>query len=125
MDGAGALEAATLHGGDPAAAMRERAQSVAHQFEDVLVRSLVAAMRQTASVGGESGGMFGGEPGADTYADWFDEHLAKELGRSGKVGVADVLMREFERWKQIPADTSVLHHRPLHALPGGGLDVAL
>ena len=136
------LETATLHPVDAATKARQRAESVAHQFEDVLVRSLVSAMRQTATIDGEGGGMFGGEPGADTYADWFDEHVASELGRSGRIGVADVLMREFERWKQIPGateaeasaknpegllqvDASVLRHEPLHAIAGGGLDVAL
>lgn len=91
-------------GTDPRAAARQ----VACQFEQLLVRTLVGGLRETAKVGGE-GSMFGDGPGADTYADWFDQNLAEQLSRSGHVGVADVLMREFERWRQLPTGAGGPH----------------
>lgn len=108
----------------PAAATQRRAEAlrVARQFEEVLVQTLVHSLRQSAQLGGEGGGMFGTGPGADTYAEWFDQHLAGNLTEHGGIGIADVLMREFERWGQIPAPPP----RPVAvpaALPLGGFDV--
>ncbi|MGE3173674.1 MAG: rod-binding protein [Planctomycetota bacterium] len=148
MDGLQRLDRATMHPVDPDVKLRREARDVARQFEGVLVRTLVASLRETASFGAEGSGMFGGGPGADTYADWFDQHVTDELTDSGRIGVADVLMREFERWKQIPAerrepgllqvDRSALRRqdlplRAMNALPTtlsmnapatGGIDVA-
>jgi Rod binding domain-containing protein len=104
MDGYSRLERTTLHPVDPSQQVRSEARKVADQFEGVMLRSMVAAMRESAKIDDESGGMFGSGPGADTYGDWFDENVTNELSHSGKVGIADVLMREFERWKQIPPD---------------------
>lgn len=123
---------------------RNEAQKTAQQFEDIMVRTFVSAMRKTTSIGDDAGGMFGTEPGADTYADWFDEKFAHAISSSGKVGVADVLMQEFERRKQIPRDPTMAAtpkppHVPRHLLEidqqalraqhlppawKGGLDVA-
>ena len=97
-----ALDRLRLHPVDPAVAARQQAQQVAQQFEEVFVRSMVGTLRQSAQLGDDGGGMFGSGPGADTYGDWFDQHLAHQVSSTGKVGVATVLMREFERWHQIP-----------------------
>ena len=116
---------ATVGIADPAAhptKQREKALEVAQQFEEVFVRSLISTMRQSSSLGGEESGMFGSGPGADTYSDWFDQHMSENLMRDGGIGVSDVLMREFERHKQIPAAppaSTVPGHLPGAPLHGG------
>lgn len=118
-----AARAAAPTGGD-----REQALSVARQFEQVFVQMMVSTMRASAEIGGEDGGMFGQGPGADTYAEWFDGNLARHLAQGDRIGVAKVLMREFERWRQIPppppadAGGALLRTR-MNAIPGG-IDVA-
>lgn len=74
-----------------------QAVKVAHQFEDMMVRTFVSAMRETTKIDDDSPGMFGSGPGADTYADWFDERLSDQISRTGHIGVADVLVREMEQ----------------------------
>ena len=63
----------------PAQAERARAEDVANQFEAVFVRTLVGSLRQTASLGGESGDHGGVDPsrepdpgGADAALGGFD-----------------------------------------------------
>lgn len=86
---------------DPAQKERQRAEKVADQFETVFVRTLVSSLRQTGSVSAE-GGMFGSGPGADTYADWFDENLAQKVAATGHIGIKEQLLRDFERNGEIP-----------------------
>jgi len=104
------------HQVDPVTRTRAAAQDVALKFEALFTRTMVQGLRQGTKIGGEGGGLFGDGPGADTYADWFDDHLSASLGKDGHLGVAHVLMREFERWHQIPPapKTGV---RPVNALP--------
>ena len=96
------LNDATLQPRDPAAAARDKAQRTARQFEELFVRSMISTMRQTAGTGEEGGGLFGSGPGSDTYTDWFDQHLASHMSASCRIGIADAIMREFERNHQIP-----------------------
>jgi len=86
---------------DPAA-LRAQARGKVQQFEELFVQQMVGALRQSAGFGDEDGGLFGSGPGADTYAQWFDQNLAHEVSRSGHVGIADVLMRDLERNHEIP-----------------------
>ena len=90
------LETMSLRPGDPAQKTRQHAESVAQQFETIFVRSMVQSMRMSATFGGESG-MFGSGPGADTYTDWFDQNVAEHVSSSSQIGVAQQLMRDFER----------------------------
>ncbi len=112
---------------DPVAASRAEAVEVAKSFEQLFVRSLVASMRSTAAMGGE-GGMFGSGPGADTYADWFDGNVATEVAGSGRVGIAEAVIADLERHKEIPVaeprPKAVRHWRPLDEKPAmqGGID---
>jgi len=86
---------------------RQHAAGVADQFEAIFVRSMVQSLRQSASVGGE-GGMFGSGPGADTYADWFDQNLADRLAKNGGIGIKQALMAEFERSGELNPETKTL-----------------
>jgi Rod binding domain-containing protein len=88
-----------------AAKARKEEDRVAGQFEALFVRSMVASLRQSSSMGGE-GGMFGSGPGADTYADWFDDNLASQMSKSGGVGIKEALLRDFERVRKSEAAAS-------------------
>ena len=83
---------------------REKAEKVADQFEAVFVKTFVSSMRQTASLGGEEGGMFGEGPGAGTYASWFDDNVSGELARTGGIGIAKSLLKEMQRDGKIQGD---------------------
>lgn len=107
---------------DPRAAGVEAART----FESLLVQQLVGTLRQTSQLGGEGGGMFGSGPGADTYSAWFDQRVSSELAEHGNLGVAEQLVREFERLGQIPAVPADAAGHAFRAttLAKGGLDVA-
>ena len=100
MDAIHALHTKTLSPQPEGEQDRKKALETAQQFEQMLVRQLVSSLRSTAKMGGEEGGMFGSEPGSDTYADWFDEHVANDISEHGKIGVADALIAEFDRHKR-------------------------
>jgi Rod binding domain-containing protein len=74
---------------------RQHAEKVADQFEQIFTRTMVSSLRSSGSCGGE-GGMFGSGPGADTYADWFDQNLAEQLGKNGDIGIRKALMADLE-----------------------------
>lgn len=84
-------------------AERARAEKTAAQFEQLFVRTMVASLRSTASCGGDS--MFGSGPGADTFADWFDQNMAEQVSRTSKVGIAAQLLGDLERHGEVPAAT--------------------
>ena len=80
---------------------RAKAQETADEFEQIFVREMVSAMRESAKVDSEEGGMFGTESGSDTYGDWFDEHFAKKVGEGGQLGIAKSLMRDYDRTESL------------------------
>jgi len=82
---------------------RAHAEKVANQFEAILVRQLVGSLRQSSKVG-DSGGMFGGGVGSDTYSDWFDQHLANHIGSSNQIGIKEEILRGIERAGQLHDD---------------------
>ena len=113
----------TLHPQSDDDKTRQDAQKVATQFEELFVGMMVQDLRKTAQFGGDEDGLFGGGPGSDTYAEWFDQNLAQDISKNGRVGIADVLMKEFERAQQIPMAPP--KQAALHTQLGkGGLDVA-
>lgn len=110
---------------------RKNAQKAADDFEQMFVRTLVGSLRATSKIGDE-GGMFGSGPGTDTYGDWFDQNLAEQVGKGGKVGIAESIMRDWERHEQIPIDQQAGTARlaadrafrtATNALGKGGVDV--
>ncbi|MCA8944004.1 MAG: rod-binding protein, partial [Planctomycetes bacterium] len=36
-----------------------------------------------------------------TYSDWFDSHMSEHLASSGRVGVADAIVRQLDKLHQI------------------------
>lgn len=109
---------------------RARAEQTASQFEQMFVRTLVGSLRQTATFG--EGGMFGSGPGAETYADWFDQNLAERLSATAEIGIRRQLIADLERHGEIPADAQTQRKRlaaerafvaATNHLGRGGLDV--
>ncbi len=110
---------------DPEPDLRAEALKTAHQFEQIFVQQMLAGLRKTAEMAGGEG-LFGDGPGNDTYTQWFDNHLAEYLSKNGNLGIADTLMKEFERWNQIPpepTDDSAANHTA-GTRPEGKIDVA-
>lgn len=88
--------------GEPNPAKRRaKALETANEFEQIFVREMVSAMRESAKVDSEEGGMFGTESGSDTYGDWFDEHFAQKVGEGGQLGIAKSLMRDYDRTESL------------------------
>jgi Rod binding domain-containing protein len=92
----GELNALKMRPTDANQKERARAEQTAAQFEQMFVRTLVSSLRSTASVGGD-GAMFGSGPGADTFADWFDQNLAEQIGKTSDIGIASALLADLER----------------------------
>ena len=86
--------------GTPESGTRAHAEETAEKFEALFVRQLVSSLRQSATFGQE-GGMFGSGSGADTYAGWFDQHVAEQLGQDSTIGIKEVILRDMERHKQL------------------------
>ena len=82
---------------------RVEALHTAQQFEQIFVQMMLAGLRKTSEMAGGEG-LFGDGPGNDTYTQWFDNNLAEYLSNNGDLGIADTLMKEFERWNQIPPE---------------------
>ena len=82
---------------------RAEALETAQQFEQIFVQQMLAGMRKTSELAGGEG-LFGDGPGNDTYTQWFDNSMAEYLSNNGHLGIADTLMREFERSHQIPPE---------------------
>lgn len=118
------LETLSFKPTDAKAKQRAEAEKVANDFEQLFVRQLVSTMRSSATVGGE-GGMFGDGPGADTYADWFDQNVSQQVSRGGRIGIAEAVLADMKRHKELPADGAdkrTPELRPLHetrTLKGG------
>jgi Rod binding domain-containing protein len=112
---------------------RQKAERTAGEFEQLFVRTMVGSLRSTASLGGEEGGMFGSGPGADTFADWFDQNLAEQIATTSEVGIKKQLLGDLERHGEIPRDQLAAAKRAADrtflgtakTLGQGGLDVVL
>ncbi|MEI6128872.1 MAG: rod-binding protein [Planctomycetota bacterium] len=113
----GAFDKAAHKIADPGTQKRASALKLAKQFEEMFVQNMVSALRKTSEVGGEDSGMFGSGPGSDTYAQWFDQNLAEQVSSSGRLGVTDLLMKDFERNGEIPPAPKVAKRMLPDALP--------
>jgi flagellar protein FlgJ len=113
---------------------RQRAEATAHQFEAIFTQQMVQVMRQATGTLGEEG-MFGSGPGSGTYEDWFDQNMARSLSDGGRLGIAEAMLRDWERYGAIPtADQEAAANGAVRvasalaglrqvqaiALPGGG-----
>jgi Rod binding domain-containing protein len=68
----------------------------AHQFEAVLLNSLLGPLEHTfASLGKENN-----EPGSDNYQFLGIQTLASALAEKGGIGIADMIIRNMRRHEQ-------------------------
>ena len=74
---------------------------VASEFETIFVKMMMKSMR-SASFGDE---LFDSES-AKFYRDMYDDQLALELSKNGGIGLADVLVKQLERY--VPEQTPAL-----------------
>lgn len=104
MHGFTKIEAASVKGAKVTDKVREHAEKTASEFEAMFVRQLVGSLRQTAGgLGGDDGGMFGSGPGADTYADWFDQNVSDSICADRGIGVKDIIMADLQRHGEVKA----------------------
>ena len=110
---------------EPQTDTRVEALQTAQQFEQIFVQMMLAGLRKTSEMAGDEG-LFGDGPGNDTYTQWFDNHLAEYLSNNGHLGIADTLMKEFDRWHQIPPEQpeDTLPDHEDGAVPKERVDVA-
>ncbi len=90
---------------ETAIAKRNEAQDVASMFEQIFVKKMVENFRKS-NVPGQEGGMFGDGPGADTYAQWFDDHMATHLSDNGDIGISSMLMKQFTKLGEIQSQST-------------------
>ncbi len=80
---------------DPSPQKQLQAVQVARQFEEIFVRMMVQSFRESCL--GDEGGMFGTSVGSGTYEQWFDQHMSSHLARNSNIGIAEALIRDFQR----------------------------
>ncbi|QDT10251.1 rod-binding protein [Planctomycetes bacterium K23_9] len=66
-------------------------ESVGTEFESVFLSMMLKEMRNSLE-----GGFFG-EEGSDTYGGMFDLFIGKELAQSRPLGIADMLLEQYEK----------------------------
>ncbi len=86
--------------GDRDATRHQQALEVAHQFEEIFVTMMVQSFRKAQLSDG--GGMFGSSVGSSTYEQWFDQHMSEHLAKNSGIGIADTLIRDFQRLGVLP-----------------------
>jgi flagellar protein FlgJ len=67
-------------------------KAVGKQFEGIFASMLIKQMRETGD--GES--LFGKDPG-DIVGGMFDHFLGEQLGRTGSLGIANMIRSQLER----------------------------
>lgn len=82
---------------------REEAVKVAKQFEGIFVQMLIKDMRESAEALGE--GLFGDGAGSSIQSGLFDSMLSDKLAKSGRIGLADALVRDWESKGHVAKDS--------------------
>ncbi len=79
-----------------------RIEAVGVEFESVFLSMMIKEMRNSLDGGG-----FFGEESSDTYGGMFDLFIGKHLAESKPLGIADLLLEQYNKSK-LPAasDTS-------------------
>ena len=82
-----ALSATGASAADPRASLRKAAEA----FEAVFARQMIGSMR-TASLGDD----ILGNGASDQFRDMSDAKLAENMASSGALGIAEMLLKQFE-----------------------------
>lgn len=77
-----------------------KAIETAHQFEAIFTQMMVQSFRKAQL--SDDGGMFGSSVGSSTYEHWFDQHMSAHLAKNSGIGIADTLIRDFQRLGVLP-----------------------
>jgi murein DD-endopeptidase MepM/ murein hydrolase activator NlpD len=77
-----------------------RVAELAHQFESLFIAQMLRQMRQSLTMAGDEEGENGHQFGAMT--DTIDTQLAQQLSAAGGIGIADVIMKAFDRQQPSP-----------------------
>jgi murein DD-endopeptidase MepM/ murein hydrolase activator NlpD len=97
----------TSPGQDRSDLERLKTKDLAHEFESMMLLQMLRQMRQSMfeeKEDGESDGL-----SSSTMLDTVDSELARALSRSGGFGIADVLMKAFDRKAEADAASGVSH----------------
>lgn len=94
IEGMSPLEPRKAAAAGPSQAGEEKKlQEACQQFEEMFLTQMMKQMRAT----GPKGGMFGGGPGTEQFADMLDQERAKSWSQNGGIGLASMM---FEQMKQ-------------------------
>lgn len=100
------IAATEAPGKPPLASKRDEALQVADGIENIFAKLMVKEMRESR-LGGEEDGLFGKGPGSDTYAAWFDNHMAEGLSGKNGIGMKQTIMGYLEYLEQAPTQAQV------------------
>lgn len=90
------------------ARLRERARATAEDFESVFIAQLVETMWE----GVESEAPFGGGQGEKVFRSMLNENYAKDIAKTGGIGLADQVYREILTMQGLAPE-------PVHGLKEG------
>ena len=97
---------------DRAVLDRDEAEKAARGLESIFLQMLIKDMRKNASaMGGE--GFFGKGVGSGMKEDLFDSMLAERISKTGRIGLADSMLRDWEEAGRIPPREDPLRKDPL------------
>lgn len=72
-------------------AVESRLRTAAKEFESLFVQTLLKSMRQTVPVSD----LIDNQGEMNTYRQMLDEEMAKSIGESGNMGIAEMVTRQF------------------------------
>ncbi len=83
-----------LTGGERRERALEELKKATEEFEAIFINSMLKAMRNTII----ESNLFPEQAGKDVYRAMMDEYLAKEISRSGGVGISRMLFEELSKY---------------------------
>ncbi len=84
-------------------------EAVGTEFESVFLSMMIKEMRQTLD-----GGFFG-EDGSDSYGGMFDMFVGKDLAKTRPLGIADMMLRQYEQQQSLGAEQDASGVNPIKA----------
>lgn len=109
----GGLDAASRAGGDlEVGSRRGEVRDAAVEFEAVMLRQMVEALRKATKMGGEE------ESGHQMTDHLIEDALANHLAKAGGIGLADTIASSVEEQHSVPrADMHLILERGLRFTP--------
>lgn len=85
--------------GDPKAAELDQLKAAAKQFESIFTRQMMKSMREAKLADDD---LFGSDA-TDQFREMQDSNMADQLSGKGAMGIADLLVRQFQSRVAKPA----------------------